>query len=81
MGKGEIARNEQFLLFPKLFSTRVKNFLPFSSNLKLSSANSFSLEESKFCRVGKGSIKDRTASFIQFDQACFILQYLHYKLH
>ena len=32
VGKGEIAHNEQFL-----------NFLPFSSNLRLSSANSFSL--------------------------------------
>ena len=31
VGKGEIARNEQFLLFP-LFSTRLDNFLPFSSN-------------------------------------------------
>ena len=31
-----------------------KNFLPFLSNLKLSSAESFSLEESKICRLGKG---------------------------
>ena len=53
--KGEIARNEQFLLFPRVFSTRFKNFLPFSSDLKLSSANSFSLEESKTCRLGKGN--------------------------
>ena len=30
-----------------MFSTRLDNFLPFSSNLKLSSANSFSLVESK----------------------------------
>ena len=29
-------------------------FLPFSSNLKLSSAKSFSLEESKMCSLGKG---------------------------
>ena len=46
MGKGEIARNEQFLLFPTVFSNCLENFLSFSSNLKLSSANSFSLEES-----------------------------------
>ena len=39
VGKGEITRNEQFLLFP-VFSTHLDNFLPFSSNLKLSSANS-----------------------------------------
>ena len=37
VGKGEIARNEQFLLFP-VFSTCLESFLPFSSNLKLSSA-------------------------------------------
>ena len=33
--------------FPTVFSTHLDNFLPFSSNLKLSSANSFNLEESK----------------------------------
>ena len=54
VGKGEIARNEQFLLFPTVFSTRLDNFLPFSSNLKLSSANSFSLEESKICHLVMG---------------------------
>ena len=54
VGKGEIALNEQFLLFPTVFSTRLANFLLFSSDLKLSSANSFSLEESKICRLGKG---------------------------
>ena len=32
----------------KVFSSNSENFLPFSSNLKLSSAKSFSLEESKF---------------------------------
>ena len=42
VGKGEIACNEQFLLFP-VFSTHLDNFLPFLSNLKLLSANSFSL--------------------------------------
>ena len=53
VGKGEIARNEQFLLFP-VFSTHLENFLPFSSNLKLSSVKPFSLEESKICSLGKG---------------------------
>ena len=37
-----------------VFSTHSENFLPFSPNLKLSSANSFSLEESKICHLGKG---------------------------
>ena len=40
VGKGEIARNERFL-----FSTLWENFLPVLFNLKLSSTNSFSLEE------------------------------------
>ena len=41
------ARNKQFLLFA-VFSTLFVNFLPFSSILRLSSANSSNLEESKF---------------------------------
>ena len=51
--KGEIAHNEQRAIspFPTVFSTCLDNFLSFSSNLKLSSANSFSLEESKICRL------------------------------
>ena len=53
LGKGEIARYKQFLLFP-VFSTRLENFLPFSSSLNLSSANSLNLEESKISRLGKG---------------------------
>ena len=52
--KREIARNEQFLFFSKVFSFRFESFLPFSLNIKLSSANSFSLEDSKMCRLGKG---------------------------
>ena len=53
-GKGEIARNQQFLLFPLCFLPIWMDFLPFSSNLKFSSANSFGLEESKICHCGKG---------------------------
>ena len=40
VGKGEIARKEQFILFPQ-FSNLSENVLPFSSNLKLWSADSF----------------------------------------
>ena len=40
--------------FSHSVSTRSDNFLPFSSNLKLSSANSFNLEESKICRLVMG---------------------------
>ena len=46
-GKGESAHNEQFSPFPARFSTSLEKFLPFLSNLKLLSANSFSLEKSK----------------------------------
>ena len=54
VGKGEIAGNKKFILFPQCFLTHLENFLPFSSNLKLSSANSSSLEKSKTCRLGNG---------------------------
>ena len=40
--------------FPTVFSTLSKNFLPFFSNVKLSSSNSYSLEVSKICCLGKG---------------------------
>ena len=45
---------EKEKLLITVFSTHSENFLPFSSNLKLLSANSFSVEESKICRLGKG---------------------------
>ena len=54
VGKGEIACKKQFLLFSTVVSTLLKSFLQLSSNLKLSSANSFSLEESKICHLGIG---------------------------
>ena len=44
MGKGEIAHSP----FSIVFSTRLENFLQFQSNLKLSSASNFRLEESIF---------------------------------
>ena len=50
VGKGEIARDEQLLLF-LVFSKDLEKNLPFSSNSELSSANSFSLEESKIYRL------------------------------
>ena len=53
VGKGEIAFNEQFLLFP-VFSTVLENFQSFSSNLKLMSPNFFILEKSEICHFGKG---------------------------
>ena len=40
--------------FPTVFFTCLDNFLPFSSNWKLSSAKSFNLEKSKICRLVMG---------------------------
>ena len=48
VGKGKIYP------FSTELSTNLENFLPFSSNLKLSSANSFSLTGSKIFHLGKG---------------------------
>ena len=53
-GIGEIARNEKLLLFPRSFLPFWIIFYNFSSSSKLSSANSFSLEESKICCLEKG---------------------------
>ena len=48
VGKGETACNEQFLLFLQCFLTFWVTFSSFSSNFKLSFANSFSLGSLKF---------------------------------
>ena len=42
--------------FSHSVSTCLKNFLPFSTKLKLTSANSFNLDEPKICRLGKGEM-------------------------
>ena len=52
--KEKLLVTSNFSFFHNVFLTRLENFPPFSSNLKLSSANSFSLEESQICRLGKG---------------------------
>ena len=51
--KGIVACNEKFLLFP-VFSNLLQNFPPFSSNVKLLSANSFSLGASNIFCLGNG---------------------------
>ena len=52
-GKGEVAREKQFLLFPQYLPPFWRTFCHFYY-FKVSSANSFSLEESKICHLGKG---------------------------
>ena len=54
VGKGEIARNEQFLPFPTVFSIHIENSMLLSLDLKWLSASFLSLEESKMYRLGKG---------------------------
>ena len=49
--KGEIARDEQFLLFPSKFFIVSVNVPPFFPHLKLLSANSFNLTQFKICRL------------------------------
>ena len=53
VGKGEIACNKQFLLFPQCFLLAWRTFSHFHQML-LSSANSFSSEDSLVCCLGKG---------------------------
>ena len=55
-----------------MFLTHLENFLPFSSNLKLSSVNSFSLEASKICCMGR--VKP---PFFQVDALYLKLVYAH----
>ena len=67
-GKGEIAHNEQFLLFPQCF-------LPIYRSLKLLSANCLSLEESKICHFGKGlrpKISQRNCTAMMTSSYCVI---------
>ena len=64
--------------FPTVFSTLLDNFLPISSNLKLSPANFFSLEESKF--VIWERVNDSTEIKDQDQAACMCRLILFYTL-
>ena len=66
VGKREIAHNEQFLVFPQCFLPS-QNY-PFSSNSKLSSANSLNLEE-----FGKG-MKYFIKTYMPYDTEQKILE-------
>ena len=52
VGKGEIARNEQFLLFP-VFNTHLQNFLPFFIQFKIVVCNLFQFGGVKNLLFGK----------------------------
>ena len=53
VGKGENAGNQHFLLFPIMFSTLLKTNFNIWVTFTLSSANSFSLDQSKILSFGK----------------------------
>ena len=74
VGKGEIARYEQFLLFQQSFLPIRELSTIFLSNLKLSSANSFSLEYSKICRLGNELKCSVASSLFTFDRYCCLKQ-------
>ena len=68
-----------------MFSTYFKNFLPFSLKLRLSSAISLGLEESKIVRLGKGK-KHGIEKKIQVTRICssfnnFFLSLQTYAYH
>ena len=67
VGKGEIACDEQFLLIPSVFY-QFKKIVPFSSNLKLSSANSF-----KFGRDKKLSFGKDVKKVVQLSKTCLMV--------
>ena len=52
--KEKLLVTSKFSFSHTVFFTLLENFLPYSSNLRLLSANSVSLKESKICRLGKG---------------------------
>ena len=52
--KEKLLVTSNFSFSHSVFCPFWRTFPPFSSNLKLSSGNSFSLEESEICRLGKG---------------------------
>ena len=64
MGKEEIARNEQFLLFPQCFLLNQKIVSPFVNIFDIISLFAAELEEPKIGMRGKGLIfQDKTSSF------------------
>ena len=54
VGKGEIARNKQFLLFPQCLLPFFLSFLPVSSNLKIVVCNLFHFGRVQNLSFGKG---------------------------
>ena len=71
VGKGEIARYEQFLLLPRCFLPLWRTCAIFLSNLKLSTKNYLSLEESKICYFGVLSLAVTKWGLIRLSDALY----------
>ena len=67
VGKGEIARNEQFLLFPQCFQLNQLTVPPFVRIFDIISLFAFELEEPKIGVSGKG-IKENNRLVSEMDQ-------------
>ena len=63
MGKGEIARYEQFLLFPQCFLSFWENFPPLSSNFKYVVCKLFQCRRVYNLSFGKGLTLYQTTQF------------------
>ena len=68
-----------FSFYHSVFYSFGENFLPFSSNLKLSFANSFNLEGSEICRLGEGQCSDYFYEFKFFPNKPLFFTCLQYK--
>ena len=60
VGKGEIARNEQFHLFPQCFQLNQITRSPFVHIFEIISLFAVELEEPKICISGKGLSRDES---------------------
>ena len=67
MSEVQVCLKQAISLFSMVFSTSLENFLPFSSNSKLSSANSFNLEN----EVWVNNIKEQACGYLMESQTVF----------
>ena len=67
VGKGEIARNEQFLLFPQCFLLNRIIVSPFVHIFYIISSFAAELEEPKIGISGKGLIKNQIKTFFKYE--------------
>ena len=77
MGKEEIARNEQFLLFPQCFFYSIRKLYPHFFNLfDIVSLFAAELEELKIGMCGKGFSDFLSVNFLHIHRSCNLTSYL-----